>query len=282
MNARVFVFACAALAALPAFAQPTRTCQPIGRIETVESGFPPTANDGAIIPDGGGRGVPIRPREPLFAGDRIVVREPSLRVRARLAGVVGFALVDARQPSLQLPGRSVGCSRNMPPWTQRSMRSDAPIPVNTRALRSDASDLGPSAALPVGRQWLPRGMRQLALVWRGGGATVSINRAAAVTAPANFAVIPTPGDPVFELAVRSTDGRVLMWSVSATGEEPPRPEGWPQSGPLDGQARVERALWLLNQGQNYPEWRLFALSELAAFRTESVAADAEWARIVGG
>ena len=122
----------------------------------------------------------------------------------------------------------------------------------------------PDPLLPVGEQYLPKGYRKMALVWRGGTGSLVVTPASqpAVRPDTNhhaYAVFDAPQDPAgFQVAL---SGQPLAWSVKYTGS-PPSPPGVDGGSIRSSGDRLARALWILDEGPS--QWRAFAFSEIAS------------------
>lgn len=140
------------------------------------------------------------------------------------------------------------------------------IPVYLSARGGSQVDTTPRAdpLLPIGDQYLPKGYRKIALIWRGGTGTLDVTAASQpVFHPGTdhhaYAVFDAPQDPVgFRVAL---SGQPLTWSVKYAAS-PPSPLGVDGGSIRSSADRLARALWILDGGPS--QWRAFALSEIAA------------------
>jgi hypothetical protein len=258
-------------------------CAPLGRISEIIANYGPSMNDGHIQRADSSTD-PLKIKAPLYSGDAIVVTSPGLSVQYVVGSQDRILSVDLAHPMPALPARSPGqtCKRPPGPYTRAALAGDRPIIVQTVAHNDQAPTLRAGAALPLGEQWLPGSVSQIAVVWVGGDAGVSIDRQKPIHTLVPFAVLDRPSGPAFHLTVTGDYGGEAKWAVRSTGRLPPLPAELAGPGPLTDDDRLERALWLLDQGPALGHWRLFALSEIASLKDSSFAADMAWRQIVAG
>lgn len=140
-----------------------------------------------------------------------------------------------------------------------------------------------SPYLPTGQQKIPQhAPTELAVIWSGGPGTVLLDGSPIGVSASVFKVMGLPKPNAFDLAVKGEDGQVLHWSVKVVPQTPPAPKGYGALGPPSSEERLERPLWLPEPGREGEVWRLFAISEIAALRTTSLAADLAWRQVATG
>lgn len=116
--------------------------------------------------------------------------------------------------------------------------------------------------LPSGLQYLPIGYDQIALLWKGGPATVISTTAEKVTEIRSenwaYLVMPIPGtQPETIIRLQNQD---ISWHIK-TVSTIPVPQKMNESDLTSTSSQLTRALWILKE--DLREWRLFAVSELA-------------------
>jgi hypothetical protein len=263
------------------------TCAEVGRIETVQAALKPALSDGHVLRRDG-RTDPLAPRVTyLCPGDKIVVNSPKLRVSYWLVGSDQTLQVASGSSPALIPDRGLpkpglcalfGCRHS-----DSAKRGARPVVIQTIGRPGALPTVMASAYLPPGEQHLPQGVStDLALVWSGGPGAVLLDGAPAGDSPSVFLLLTRPKPAAFDLAVKGEDGQVLRWSVKVVRQAPPAPVGFAVAGPPSSEDRLERALWLLEPDKDRTAWRLFALSEIAALRTTSLAADLAWRQVVMG
>lgn len=116
--------------------------------------------------------------------------------------------------------------------------------------------------LPSGLQYLPTDYDQIALLWKGGPATVISTTAEKVTEirseNCSYLVMPISGNQS-ESIIRLKN-QDIIWHIKIASTIP-APQGINESDLTSPSSQLARALWILKEGSG--EWRLFALSELA-------------------
>jgi hypothetical protein len=149
-------------------------------------------------------------------------------------------------------------------FAQFISRSRRAIPVFpwVRGGQKRAATLRGSQFTPPGRTLMPRGSVRVALIWSGGPGNIAVSGSeggARINSSGNNAwlLVDLPGTGRTHLSIQ---GQTLAWDVAYVDKVPGPP--WLPSGTLSEAQRVVRATWLLGQGP--PEWRSFAVTELAA------------------
>jgi hypothetical protein len=130
--------------------------------------------------------------------------------------------------------------------------------------------------VPVGRQFVPRDQALIAVIWSGPAAAAHLVRPGhpdEASHPgtggwATFAVGNLDGPATVALS-----GAPLAWQIDIS-EAIPGPPGIAAGGALTPGDRLARAIWLLRDGP--PEWRLFAISEIAALAPSDFIANELW------
>lgn len=116
--------------------------------------------------------------------------------------------------------------------------------------------------LPSGLQYLPAGYDQIALLWKGGPATVISTTAEKVTEIRSknwaYLVMPIPG--IQSENIVKLQNQDISWHIKAASTIP-APQGMNESDLTSPSSQLARALWILKE--DLREWRLFAVSELA-------------------
>ncbi len=129
--------------------------------------------------------------------------------------------------------------------------------------------------LPGGVQYLPRTPMDVALVWdRASGDVTVRGQDGSVHSSGVWSWIVLPNLPVETGVVIDLADRKLVWDVQRTLQPPPTPPWFRQRQPTTVAQRVVRAAWIAVEGPS--EWRLFALSELAALAPEDTVAEDLW------
>jgi len=136
--------------------------------------------------------------------------------------------------------------------------------------------------LPSGLQYLPADYDQIALLWKGGPATVISTSAEKVTEIRSeswsYLVLPISGNQS-ESLIR-LQNKDISWNIK-TASTIPVPQGINESDLISPSSQLARALWILKEGPG--EWRLFALSELARLSQEGVfSAEELWKAALSG
>lgn len=117
--------------------------------------------------------------------------------------------------------------------------------------------------LPPGLQFLPAGYEQIALVWRGGPATVVLVGDGKISElhSGNWSYLFIPISKTFTESSIRLFKQEINWQIKIASEIP-TPEGIKESDLSSPFSQLMRALWILEQ-QDLVYWKLFALSELA-------------------
>lgn len=136
--------------------------------------------------------------------------------------------------------------------------------------------------LPSGLQYLPADYDQIALLWKGGPATVISTSAEKVTEIRSeswsYLVLPISGNQSENLV--RLQNRDISWNIK-TASTIPVPQGINESDLISPSLQLARALWILKEGPG--EWRLFALSELARLSQKGVfSAEELWKAALSG
>lgn len=136
--------------------------------------------------------------------------------------------------------------------------------------------------LPSGLQYLPADYDQIALLWKGGPATVISTSAEKVTEIRSeswsYLVLPISGNQSENLI--RLQNRDISWNIK-TASTIPVPQGINESDLISPSLQLARALWILKEGPG--EWRLFALSELARLSQKGVfSAEELWKAALSG
>lgn len=136
--------------------------------------------------------------------------------------------------------------------------------------------------LPSGLQYLPADYDQIALLWKGGPATVISTSAEKVTEIRSeswsYLVLPISGNQPENLV--RLQNRDISWNIK-TASTIPVPQGINESDLISPSLQLARALWILKEGPG--EWRLFALSELARLSQKGVfSAEELWKAALSG
>lgn len=123
--------------------------------------------------------------------------------------------------------------------------------------------------LPSGLQYLPADYDQIALLWKGGPATVISTSAEKRTEIRSenwsYLVMPISGNQS-ENIVR-LQNQDISWHIKIASTIP-APQGINESDLTSPSSQLARAAWILKEGSG--EWRLFALSELARLSQRGV------------
>jgi len=136
--------------------------------------------------------------------------------------------------------------------------------------------------LPSGLQYLPADYDQIALLWKGGPATVISTTAEKVTEMRSenwsYLVMPVSGNQS-ENIVR-LQNQDISWHIKIASTTP-APQGINESDLTSPSSQLARAVWILKEGPG--EWRLFALSELARLSQRGVfSAEELWKAALSG
>lgn len=261
-------------------------CHEVGRIETVTANFPVLISDGYVLHGDGARTALRELTTRVCADDRIVVMTREVKVEYSLIGADRlFAVTSANSPAQAPPAQIAGAGPCTLPACLRSNRVKSQPWLPAMRFSSKAGGVeAPLASpyIPVGRQRLPQDLRSLALTWTGPDATVTIDGQAAPTR-AGFIIAAAPAADAFVITVTAKGApAALAWSAVRTRAQPPAPPGFGAQGAPTDEDRVERDLWLLEDGPGHAEWRLFAVSDIASMRERRLAADLAWRRLVQG
>lgn len=136
--------------------------------------------------------------------------------------------------------------------------------------------------LPSGLQYLPADYDQIALLWKGGPATVISTSAEKVTEIRSeswsYLVLPISASQSENLI--RLQNKDISWNIK-TASTIPVPQGINESDLVSPSSQLARALWILKEGPG--EWRLFALSELARLSQKGVfSAEELWKAALSG
>lgn len=238
--------------------------RPIGQIDAASGVTRPA--DATVARAVGGT-APARSLVRLYDGDRVIVTGTTTRLTLFLAGVEAPTVVTRANSPFVVRGRRSGSTQGF----VNDMLASLDVMFNRprMAIATATEARGPSDArtadafLPAGPQRLPEGARRLLVSWSGPSSPVQVTQgddarewAASLYASA-FIEAPAEGD--FDIIL---PGDGLGWTVSRTPlAEAPRATGVPTEGELTEEERLANAIWLIAEGA--PEWRLFALSEVA-------------------
>ncbi len=238
--------------------------RPVGQIDAASGVTRPT--DATVTRAVGGT-TPARSLVRLYDGDRITVSGARTRLTVFLAGVETPAVVTRANSPFVVRGRRTGASQGF--VTEMFASLDLMFNRPRMAIATATEARGPedarraTAALPSGRQRLPDGARRLLVLWSGPASVVQVAQGedarewAASLYASTFIEAPATGD--FEVVL---PGDALGWSVSRVpASDAPRAPGAPVGRELTPDERLANAIWLIAEGD--PEWRLFALSEVA-------------------
>lgn len=116
--------------------------------------------------------------------------------------------------------------------------------------------------LPSGLQYLPTDYDQIALLWKGGPATVistSIEKKTEISSK-NWSYLVMPIAKNQSENIIKLKNHDISWHIKITSTIP-IPQGLNESNLTTSFSQLVRALWILKEGPG--EWRLFAFSELA-------------------
>ncbi len=227
----------------------------------------------------------------LMSGDRIQVRSAAATATlydigahrsVRISAVDGPKSVGGASPG----GYTQAAADFFEGFNSLFSTPRRPIAVETLARGADATPpLLTDPMLPIGDQSLPQGQSKVALIWHGAAADVALTQAgdhvvaqAPSSAYASAKLTTPPLDGAYTLTVA---GQALKWRISTTATtaipEPP----WMSGASSKTEAeRVVRAAWILRQGP--VQWRLFAISELAALSDGNYAAGRLWQALQAG
>lgn len=116
--------------------------------------------------------------------------------------------------------------------------------------------------LPSGLQYLPANYDQIALLWKGGPATViSTSVEKTIETPSeNWSYLVMPISMNQSENIIRLKNQDISWHIKVASTIPV-PQGLNESDLTTSLSQLARALWILKEGPE--EWRLFALSELA-------------------
>jgi|CXWL01.1.fsa_nt_gi hypothetical protein len=136
--------------------------------------------------------------------------------------------------------------------------------------------------LPSGTQYLPSGYDSIALIWKGGPATVIISQTDGTSRVSSHnqasLLVPIQKDPQ-DIRINLQD-QEIAWHVQVSAT-PPLPAGMTEPDPALVSARLIRAIWILREGP--VEWRMFALSEFANLSKAGIfAAEELWEAALSG
>ena len=140
----------------------------------------------------------------------------------------------------------------------------------------------PSPLLPVGPQHLISGPTVLGVIWRGGPGDVALAHAngkvVTVSASGNYAsLLLKTGrlDGDYVLTIGKND---LVFPITVVDPSQAPTPPWLHGAPVTSDAeRIIRAAWILREGP--PDWRLFAIGELAYLAQRNYAADRLWTAV---
>jgi hypothetical protein len=238
--------------------------QAVGRVtDTRPAGAP-------VIVRHDGRRQPARYPAVIYAQDHILIAP------GHSLGIV----INGRQKTLAATGQQLDYrveqpSRSVSAWGGGILdslidfltRPKAPATSQVYA-RGEGGPPPPSAVadplLPAGRQLLPKGTQRVAIVWKGpaAGFDTIVNGQTTDSSPsfnhswASFPIVAPPGVPF----VLKLENSKVAWQVEIADRAPLPPAM--ASEPVTDGDRLARAVWLLRDGP--AEWRMFALSEIAA------------------
>lgn len=158
-------------------------------------------------------------------------------------------------------------------------RKSVPVYALTRG-DNGAFAPAPSKLQPGGRQVVPRNLDAVALVWVGGPATLQVSAGTLAEVDSgrlSWAWVAVPADePSAEIRL----GGQATWRIDRTTDVPPAPPWLAGPKALGPTERIIRAAWLLQEGP--PEWRTFAITELARLSTQDPVAMELWTAIRSG
>jgi hypothetical protein len=273
------------LIAAPAAA--TAECREVGRLESVKATFnsPVLIADGHVRHPDGSRSALKELSTRLCAGDQIVVAAPGLTVGYSLVGREDLEWVSreaspARVPDVPSP-TPAQCTL---PACQRVARLRGAVRYQVHRFAAKTDVRGPltSMYIPSVAQFLPWDAPVAAVVWQGGSAEVRVD-GRAKPATVLFDLIDVPRKSAFDLSVGAEfDPGALTWRVERVRPAPPGPPGFGANGPPSDEDRVERDLWLLEDGAGRAPWRLYAISDIAVLKDRCLVADLAWREIVNG
>lgn len=285
---KILVFVLLVLGTVSATAQ-AQTAEPVaGRIERVDGASSRVLMGDAHVLRRSGVKEAARPeRTRLYVGDKIVVGSTVITVWYSMVGQRALLDVTSHSsPTLMPPLKAtadicslVACSRVRAlwekPWLPTMIRTGARGPEDHR----------PIVAPPfMGKnlQRLPASATTVALVWGGGAGSVSLDGTVRPVADYGFDVAPRPARRArFTIRVAGVEGGELSWPVVVSDTPVPTLAGM-QGQPTAAADRLERALWLLEPGQDHKAWRLFALSEIVALKDTYLPADLCWRLLLAG
>lgn len=229
--------------------------------------------DAAQIVDAKGARRPVRHGSLLYPGDRIVFLKPG-RIEAtfgqqRRTLTPESDLTIAGRPAGRAGARDVDYVEGFKRLISQPRQTIAMFPF----LRDGGEQPPPRTAsplLPTGLQKVTAQTVRLAFIWRDGPALLTVGQGKAAKQvnsgqAATILVTPPPGARRF--AVSMVGEPSLAWTVEVV-EAAPAPPWFAPDEPASEEQRLVRALWLLREGP--PEWRLFALSEIAALAEAGV------------
>jgi hypothetical protein len=247
--------------------------RPVGQIDTVRGVVRP---GDAVITRATGGDVPARALMRLHVGDRISVTGTNARLTLFLGGAVSPTTVTRANSPFLVEGPRSGPAGA---FARRMLASldlvfDRPrmaIATATEA-RGINDDLAPVPFLPAVPQILPDGVRPVLVLWSGPASPVQIVHDSQTREWASSGytslVVEAPQGGDFRIVMPDT---ALGWAVTrvAAGAAPRAPET-PTGTDLSSEERLANALWILTEAG--PEWRLFALSEIASLADEDYGA----------
>jgi hypothetical protein len=278
------ILAGASLAAGPAGAQ---ALSAVGQVLQVRA---PGPQDVVILRKSGVI-QPARAYDWLMPGDRIQVRSAAATATlydigahrsVRVSSVDGPKSVGGASPG----GYTQAAADFFEGFNSLFSTPRRPIAVETQARGADATPpLLADQVLPTGEQSLPQGQTSVALIWHGAAADVALTQAgghvvaqAPSSAYASATLATPPLNGTYTLAVA---GQALSWRIATTAAtaipEPPWMSGASSTTEAE---RVVRAAWILRQGP--VQWRLFAITELAALSDGDYAAGRLWQALQAG
>lgn len=238
--------------------------RPLGQIDTARGVERPTD---ATVARAAGGSIPARSLVRLYDGDRVVVTGVNTRLTLFIAGAETPVVVTRANSPFTVRGRSGGSSSAFATRMLASMDLLFNRPRMAIATATEARGPGDVATaspfLPAGPQRLPLGARPLIILWSGPTSAVQVSESGQtrdwVASDYASMLIDAPAAGDFEIRV---PGGELGWTVTRVpAAESPRAPGAPTDTVLSDEERLANAIGLLSEGA--PEWRLFALSEVA-------------------
>lgn len=238
--------------------------RPIGQIDTARGVERPTD---ATVTRAAGGSSPARSLVRLYDGDRVIVTGAATRLTLFIAGTETPVVVTRANSPFTVRGRA---GRSSSAFANRMLASlDLLFNRPRMAIATATEARGPgdvvtaSPFLPTGPQRLPLGARPLVILWSGPTSAVQVAEAGQtrdwIASDYASMLIDAPAEGDFEIML---PGGELGWTVTRVPQaEAPRAPGAPTDPVLPDEDRLANAIGLLSEGA--PEWRLFALSEVA-------------------